>query len=512
MKKYTMPLILLLFAWGIALRAVEVVGGNYLFGFDQGRDYLAAYNIVVNHKLTLIGSEIGAGSAGLNGIFHGPGHYYLIALMYVLFRGDPYGGIVLMFLFGFGALFLSYFTVKKMFGRITALITLFLVGVSPLIAPQSRFIWNSHPTSFFIVLVFYFAYLISIKPRLYAPLAIFVAGLIYHFELAIAVPLVIALCLSLPVIYKIKDMRTYLYSLFAVIIAFSPAILFEIRHGWMAVGSLWHYVIFGTSGSSGISLLRISDHVQSYINNAKDSFIIEGGVLPLWIYKALCISLFISIPVLSKTVINTQKRNFFSFLFLTLCTSYIVLLFLNNTVWDYYLIHAHFAYMYIFAYAAAASISKLHTSKLYQGLAIIFGIFMISMTLSSYKRIVMNYRYDLNDLGGVEKIEGKKIAIDYVYQDAAQTLPAGRQAFSQFTFMAPIYTYPYDYLFKTYGKKTYGYLPGIQKKGLVYLIIEPDGSKPWTYKGWLETVIVGGDIIKTVTLPTGHIIQVRQFP
>jgi hypothetical protein len=510
LKKYRNAFFLCLtvgiFLWSIALRGVEVVNKNYLFGFDQGRDYLAAYNIVVNHKLTLIGAEIGAGSAGLSNIFHGPGYYYLIALMYVIFGGDPYGGMVLMFLFGSGALILSYFTVKKMFGRITALITLFLVGVSPLIAPQSRFIWNSHPTSFFIVLVFYFAYLISIKPRLYAPLAIFVSCLIYHFELAIAVPLVIALCLSLPVIYKIKDLRTYLYSLFAVIIAFSPAIVFEMRHGWMAVRSLWHYILFGTSGSPGISLVRITDHVQSYINNAKDSFIIEGGVLPLWIYKALCISLLISILVLSKTIKNTAKRNFFSFLFLTLCVSYIVLLFLNNTVWDYYLIHAHFAFMYVFAYAAAASISKLHTSKLYQGLTVIFGIFMISMTLSSYKRIVMNYRYDLNDLGGVEKIKGKKIAIDYIYRDAKG------KPFSEFTFMAPIYTYPYDFLFKTYGRATYGYVPGSEKKGLVYLIIEPDGSKPWTYKGWLETVIVGGDIVETKTLFTGHIIQKRLFP
>lgn len=495
-----------IFLWGIALRAVEIVSGNYLFGFDQGRDYLAAYNIAVTHKLTLIGAEIGAGAAGLSNIFHGPGYYYLIALMYVLFRGDPYGGMVLMFLFGSGALIFSYFTVKTMFGRVTALLTLFLVGVSPLIAPQSRFIWNSHPTSFFIVLVFYFAYRISIKPRLYAPLAIFVAGLIYHFELAIAVPLVITLCLSLPVIYKIKDLRTYLYSLFAIGIAFSPAIVFEMRHGWMAVQSLWHYIISGTSGSSGISLFRITDHVQSYLNNAKDSFSINEGPLPLWIYKALGIILFLSILVLSKTIKNAAKRNFFSFLFLTLCISYIVLLFLNNTVWDYYLVHAHFAYMYVFAYAAGASISKLHTSKLYQALAVIFGIFMISMTISSYKRIVRDYRYDLNDLGGVEKIKGKKIAIDYIYRDAKG------KPFSQFSFMAPIYTYPYEYLFKTYGKETYGYVPGNEKKGLVYLLIEPDNSKPWTYKGWLETVIAGGDIVETKTLFTGHIIQKRLFP
>jgi hypothetical protein len=498
MKKYSAVLICLVFALGIALRAVEIVGGNYLFGFDQGRDYLAAYNIVENHKPTLIGAEIGAGSAGLSNIFHGPGYYYLIALIYVLFRTDPYGGIVLMFLFGFCALLLSYVTVKKMFGQIAACITLFLVGVSPLIAPQSRFIWNSHPTSFFIVLVFYFVYCISKKPRLYAPLAIFVAGLIYHFELAIAVPLVIAVCLSLPVIYKIKDLRVYVYSFIALIIAFSPAILFEMRHGWMAVQTLWHYVIFGSSGSTGISLVRIADHVQSYINNAKDSFITEGGVLPLWTYKMLCVSLFLSLLIFSRTVKNGEKRNFFSFLFLTLCLSYIVLLFLNNAVWNYYLIHAHFVYMYVFAYIAATSVTK-------KWLTIVFGMFLISMLISSYKRITLNWQHDFTDFGGVEKIKGKRQALDYIYHNA------NGQEFSVFTFMAPVYTYPYDYLFKTYGRDTYGYVPGNEKKGLVYLLIEPDASKPWTYKGWLETVIVGGDIISTTTLPTGHIVQKRMF-
>ncbi len=495
-----------IFFWGVALRGVELINGNYLFGFDMGRDYLAAYNIAVNHKLTLIGAEIGAGAAGISNIFHGPGYFYLLALMHVLFRGDPYGGMVLMFLFGTGALILSYFTVKKMFGQAAALLTLFLVGVSPLIAPQSRFIWNSHPTSFFIVLVFYFAYRIRGNPRVYALLALFVAGSIYHFELAIAVPLVLTLCVSLPIIYKIKDFRTYLYSLFAVLFSFGPFFAFEMRHGWMAIRSVWSYVIAGSAGSHGISLLRITDHVQSYFNNANNSFIIEGGILPLWAFKALSIGLFVATLVFSRRIKDPEKRNFFFLLFLTLGISYVVLLFLNNTVWDYYLIHAHFVFMYVFAYIGATIVSKLRTSIWYMGPGGDLAIFLISMVLSSYRRIVTNYRYDYYDLGGIEKIKGKKMAIDYIYQDAKG------KPFSEFTFMPPIYTYPYEYLFKTYAKQKYGYIPGNEKKGLVYLIIEVDGYKPWTYKGWLETVIVGGDVVETKILSTGHIIQKRIFP
>ena len=51
---------------GVSFRSVEILSNNYLFGFDQGRDYLAVKSIIEDGKLTLIGSEIGAGAAGFN--------------------------------------------------------------------------------------------------------------------------------------------------------------------------------------------------------------------------------------------------------------------------------------------------------------------------------------------------------------------------------------------------------------------------------------------------------------
>jgi hypothetical protein len=495
-----------IFVWGIALRAVEVINHNYLFGFDMGRDYLAAYNIVHNHKMTLIGAEVGAGSAGLSGIFHGPGYFYLIALVYKLFNGDPYGGLLLMFFFGVATLLIAFLSVRKMFGLLTATVTLFLIGVSPLITSQSRFLWNHHPTSFFIALVLYFSYMITKKPRLYAPMAIFTAGIIYHFELAMAVPLVVTLCIALPIVFRCKDIKTYLYSLIAVILSFFPAALFEARHGWMAVRSLWSYLGTNSQTGNGVSYLRFTDHLGSYISNAKNSFIMEARFLPDWTFNALIVFLLIAIIYFSFKLKDKIKRKFFQFLFLMIFISYGILMFLNNSVWDYYLIHLHFVFIYAFAFCFSNLVTTFRTSLWSKIGSCVFGIFLLSMLNSSYKRMLIDYRYDLTDLGGVEKIQGKKVAIDYVYKDAAG------KPFSEFTFMAPIYTYPYDYLFLTYAKKKYGYSPGNTKKGLVYLIIEPDNSKPWTYKGWLETVIVGGTVLDTKTLYTGHIIQKRMFP
>lgn len=486
-------LLIIVFLWSIALRSIEVVNGNYLFGFDIGRDLLVARNIVENHKFTLIGAEIGSGSAGINGIFQGPGYYYVLALVYWMFHGDPYGALITMFLFGVATLVAVYWTVSRIFDRATALVALFLAGISPLLVSQSRFIWPPHPASLFIVCYLYFAFMIPKRPRMYAPLAVFFAGLTYHFEFAMTVPMILATFIAMPLVFRIRDIKTYLYSLGSLVFVFLPLLFFEMRHGWMAVRSFFSYNTPQGPIGKDVWFLRITDHLVPYIANAKNSFPIEHGFIPDWGFTMLIAGLLIVLLLLSRRV-------FFRFLLLLLATSYGVFLFLNNVIWDYYLIHAHFIYIYIFSYVFVQSYKK------FKILFVLLSIFLLSMVMASGWRMMISYTYDLHDRGGVEKIQGKKIAIDYVYNDAKG------QAFSEFTFMAPIYTYPYEYLFQTYGRQKYGYEPGNQKKGRVYLIIEPDASKPWTYKGWLETVIVGGDIIKTITLPTGHIIQVRQFP
>ena len=69
----------------------------------------------------------------------------------------------------------------------------------------------------------------------------------------------------------------------------------------------------------------------------------------------------------------------------------------------------------------------------------------------------------------------------------------------------------YDYLFKTYGKQTYGYEPDREKRGLAYLIIEPDNDKPWRQKGWLETVVQGGETVWVNTLLNGLILEKRKY-
>lgn len=69
--------------------------------------------------------------------------------------------------------------------------------------------------------------------------------------------------------------------------------------------------------------------------------------------------------------------------------------------------------------------------------------------------------------------------------------------------------YIFFFYLLTEGKKKYHFVPGKEKSGTFYLLIEPDHEKPWSYEGWLETVIKSGKILSTVELPSGLIVQKR---
>jgi len=94
-------------------------------------------------------------------------------------------------------------------------------------------------------------------------------------------------------------------------------------------------------------------------------------------------------------------------------------------------------------------------------------------------------------------------AIEAIFQDAKGT------PFGVLVFTPPVYTYPYDYLFWWIGTKKYHYVPHNEKRGVFYLLMEPDAGKPWSYKGWLETVVKDGTVVSTKELPSGFLIEKR---
>lgn len=476
-------------------RSIEILNQNPIFGFDQGREYLAAKNIVVNHKQILIGTEIGAGVAGISGIFQGPVYYYLLTIPFILFNGNPTGGVVLMLAFGLLSIAFGFYFGRKLFGNLDGLFLSLLISISPIFISQSRFIWSPNPPTFFILLSFYFVYLFPEKKALYVVLAALFAAVIYNFELAVSVPLSLAIALYSIFIFR-KQIKFYLYLLLGFVLGFSPMIFFEIRHGFMGIRGLINYLTNNNHSFSLFSSNLILDHTKSFIFNFKDTFPVNNFNFALIFFTIL---IFLSAYLLNREK-NKNFKYFYIFLIFLIPVNFFVFSFLKNTVWSYYLTDLSLIYVLLFAYV----LFRIHSYDFYKlkVLAISLIIFLTFMGVGS---AVKTSLYDYADYGGTAKLRGKIDAIDYIYKDAKG------KPFGLLVFSPPVYTYPYDYLIWWYGQKKYNYSPYKDKKGVVYLLIEKDSEKPWSYEGWLETVIKNGTIIKTINLPSGFIVQERRF-
>lgn len=483
---------------GVILRSVEVLNKNYIFGFDQGRDYLAVKNIVVDHKLTLIGSEIGAGVAGFRGIFHGPFYYYFLTLPFIIFKGDPYGGMILMFLLGIATIVLSYIIGRRLFGAKVGLLTASVLAVSPLFISYSRFIWNSNPTPLFILIAFYFVFLFTKKGRVrYLFWASFFSSFIYNFQLAMAIPLSFTLVAYCLLVLKLKQVKQYGILFLGMLIAFSPMLLFEMRHGCQAIKGILIYLFNHpeTETTQTFWMLLLNDHFSIFFHNFLSTFP-EHSIIP----STAIITIFPAIFYFVMKEKDKQRKQFILYFLLLIPITFIVLGFLRNFVYNYYLIHLNLAYIFLAVFAIVSFFRTQH--KIINSFIIIYTALLL---LSSVFSNIRTFYYDIADYGGIHKIRGKIDAIDYIYKNA------NGERFGLLVFSPPIYTYGYDYLLSWHGKKKYGYIPHQEKKGLVYLLIEKDMSKPWSYQGWLETVIREGDIVSTKQLKSGFIIQKRLF-
>ncbi|MDP2585274.1 MAG: glycosyltransferase family 39 protein [Candidatus Levybacteria bacterium] len=491
-----LEVILLSFILCIALlpRSIEVLNKNYIFGFDQGRDYLAVKSIVVDHKPTLIGSEVGAGAAGLSGIFQGPLYYYSLSIPFLLTKGDPYSGVVLMFLISSLSVVFSYIFGKKALGTIGGLSTALLFALSPMFIAQARFTWNSNPSTLFILLAFYFTYLGMKKKNKYIFLSSFFAGFVYNFQFAVSIPLSISIFLYYIFIIKLKEIKKYLILFSGFIFAFLPMLLFELRHGFMGIGGFTKY-LFGPkeAGASFLPSQRIViDHISSFFNAFMDVF--PKNIMPPQIL--LLIVLVPAIYFLYKEK-NVELRKFVTFLFLLFPVYFLVFLFFRNTIWVYYLIALNVTYILLFSYSVASSFKKNNYP-----LKIFYILFLLLVVIKTLPALTNVFIYDYQDYGGTAKIMGKTDAIDFIYNDAKG------EKFSLFVFSPPIYVYPYDYILWWHAREKFGYMPGNVKTGTFYLLIEKDNDELW-YKGWLETVIKDGTVIWEKTLSSGFIVQKR---
>lgn len=494
MKRKSQVIAIVIILLAAIPRCVELLSGNYLFGFDQGLFFEAVKKIVVGHKLTLIGAEVG----GQGGFFQGPGWYYLLSIPFIITGGDPYGAMVLMFLIGMLTVIFTLFFGRKMFGSKTTFFIAFFIAISPSVIAQSRFIWPPFTMSLLAVFILFFLFRVLQKSEKFLPLLTFAVSLMFHFEIATGATLLAQLIVLSPIVLmkRIVSLRFFLFSIGSFLLPLTPLLLFDIRHESIITKGLLRLLSGGANPSHVVTFRYIEamfwNHFDIFRANFLSAFHNSQILWPV---------LLLALLAGSAAIIKDKKKTFGLRIFvLYLVTSPIILFFVFMfylwPIWEWWLLELIVFYCFLLGIIAGYLWQR---PPFRPFIVVILIIFLAGYT----KQVIHFYTSDLYDFGGTHKIKGKLEAIDYIYQDAKD------EKFGLIIFSPPIYTYAYDYLLWWHGERKYSYLPHQEKKGTFYLLIEPDPHKPWTYKGWLETVIKDGEILETKELPSGFIIQKR---
>lgn len=479
---------LTLLVYGVIVRSIEVVTRNYVFVFDQGRDYLAAWNIAIGHKLTFIGAEAGSGFAGLPGIYHGPGYFYLLSAIIKVFGGDPYWGMVVLFVLSIVYLFLIYWISLHIFGRVAAVVAFAIAVISPPLIVQARMIWAPNFAGLFIVMALASVVLISSNQKWRIGLVSFLAASLYHFEIPLALPMVLALGFWLCSQKQYRNITVFFWFSIGVVIGIAPAIAFELRHGLRII----HALATSNLSSPTLTLSGLNGDLKAFAYVVSDLFNIPQG-LYTWIVMILLV---VCVWVINRDM-KIQSRHFLSYLLYIWLSHIIIFTLYKGSVYSHYLTDLWFVTVFLVSAVFAVPWNKNILIRIVLIILLGFGLVRaINKTISSSS-------HDFYDIGGTAKIQGKMTAIHTILDDADVT------PFRLMIFSPPVYTYPYDYLL-TWIRHRQSNILLSPDAPILYLLIEPDGDKPWTYKGWIETVVKEGNIEKRWEFPSGFIIEKRR--
>ena len=169
-KYVDLSILIVLFIIAFFLR-IFLIDKNLFFGPEQGRDMLVVKDIVLNHKLVLIGPK-----TAIDGVFHGPLYYYLATIPFFIGRGNPL--VISLFFIFLNSLtvFFIYLLGKELFGKRTGFLSALFFTFSFGSIVMAR--WLSHPPLILPLSCIFFLFLakfIKGDNRYLIPAAIFYA-------------------------------------------------------------------------------------------------------------------------------------------------------------------------------------------------------------------------------------------------------------------------------------------------------------------------------------------------
>jgi 4-amino-4-deoxy-L-arabinose transferase-like glycosyltransferase len=489
--------LLLIMLVGSYLRLQAFLTNSFAFTFDVGRDMLALRNIVVMHKIPLIGAIVGGNSASdLPGIFYGPWWYYMLTPFFIIFSGDPRGIALTMSLIGILTILLGFYFGRKIGGNYLGFFFALIASVSSVLISFSSQIWNPNIAPFFVILILLvlnklFEINKQSKRFLYFILGILLA-LSMDVQIIFGILLFLGIVLSVVITERKKiSIKYIILFILGNLIILAPRILFDLRHQFLMTKALIAFLLKGNSLSSNFNIIEIFNSRFNVFFDQFNSTLALGnkllGAVLIFFIIATIIILYKKAERQIQLFINTSVMVILVFIFGTV--------FLSHDIWPHYLVGLPVFYILLFSIAAYL-IAKNFSTKL----AGIIVILVFLLNLNPYA-LIQNFNKPIWE-GDASVYRNQVAVVDYVYKQA------GGKPFKYVVYTPPLYDFTYQYLFNWYGPKKYHYLPQVQSN-LAYFIIEPDTQYAWRLKDWLTQREADGKIIKSEVIKGGIIVQTR---
>jgi 4-amino-4-deoxy-L-arabinose transferase-like glycosyltransferase len=310
-NKKILLLLLLIFLLGFFLRFWKIEE-NFIFSAEQGVEILEIKNFIINREIPLYGPP-----ASHSWFRFGPFYYWLMMPVMVLFNFNPIGGAYLGVLAGSLMVFLNFFFVAKIFNQKIALISSFLMVISPFLIEFSR----SARFYFLVAMPFYLllwsAYKFWQGEGRYLFWLGLSLGIIFNFHLS---PLIItpAIFLILSVKRKSLRLKNIGQGFLGILIPSFAFLVYDFTHGLSMSTKMLAWIPYRVAGFLGFypknnfTLDVLKESLQIFINFFSETFIIGQKNLVILITIVMIAFLVFNF----KKALQSKKKEDFGWFFL----------------------------------------------------------------------------------------------------------------------------------------------------------------------------------------------------
>jgi len=423
---------------GIIYRLILSGGGNFIFNMDNARDMVDVREMVVLKHFRLIGPN-----SAIEGVFNGPGWYYLLSIPFVFSGGNPYASILMeIMLWALGGWFLLKLVAR--WGTFSVIMVGSIWIASNFILLSSQYAFNPNPVIFLTpVLIYLLEKYLEKGEKKTSILLFLLTGLFLHFEMAAGIFILPFILVSIFFLNKklLKGMSLWI-GLAAFILTLVPQFLFELKHDFFMTKSMLSYLSSHSANGGTLDLLgRFATVSGSFYDTILPTF------MNFKIFTQLSIVLFFwSLFIEFHKGIKKMDRLFLLAALLIL-VSFLGFIILPITVNRWHLDAVIVAGIISTGYILKSILEYGKLGKL-GGIGI--SVIIVSFSLLNIKNYLLDLKMPSNDPA---VFRNEISSIDYVYQKAS-----GKN-FKVYVYLPSVVDYPYQYLFWWHGFKKYGYLP-----------------------------------------------------